>query len=95
MEIGDITKETNDDLRWAAIQIRNEQQRRNEEPKKRIWITNLNDGQSIEYFKKYADAKTSFLDDMDFTVLDTPNKYSIEHKMISESEYNSRPDRWW
>lgn len=91
----EIKETTEDWLISIRGQINRELARRKEEPKKRIWKVVLNNEQSVDYFKDYKKAIEAFIDDVDHTVSELHNKMSIESEMISETEYNLRPDQWY
>jgi hypothetical protein len=96
MTDADIKTETSDSLADLRMRIVAELARRTKEPTQRCWVVRLSGCESgATFFKKYEEAKTEFIDEVDFTVRDTGNKYSLEPLEIPTSDYNSRPDRWY
>ena len=91
-----IKNNTTDELRQLKIEISIELENRKKEPVKKCWVVRLNNAESgATYFKNYDKAREEFISEVDFTVLETDNKFSLEPVEIKESDYNLRPDVWY
>ena len=92
----DISNHTVDELRQLKKDIDIELEKRTQMPVCRCYVVRLNRSESgAEYFKRYEDAKAEFLNEVDFTVQETENKYSLEPIDIPETDYRLRPDHWF
>ena len=86
--------ETTDDLKELKRRIQSELDKRSKEPEKTVYVTKIY-GTIQTFHKKFEDAWKEFKEDVEFTVVECENQYSIEPVKISESEYNLRPDMWF
>lgn len=87
---------TTEDLVHLKIDIEMELKNRKKEPVIKCYVVRLNNCESgATYFKDYEAAREEFLAEMDYTVCETGNKFSIEPVEIPESDYNIRPDVWY
>ena len=87
----DWKQETTDTLQSYLDEIRAELKCRNQEPQKVCFVVGRSGG-TKDYFKRLKDAYAYYREeycDIELGVL------SLKQELISESEYNLRPDRWY